>query len=88
MQTEMSILDTPVRSQIHQQNPPAIGPTSWAQLSSTLIDLFDSARQLPCDTHCASSVTTAAVPVPITAAAPSRCQGKYLVNDQYLIAFL
>lgn len=63
--------------------------TSWVPLSSSLIDLFDSANQLPCDKRdCASSVTTPAVPMPITVAAPSRCQGKYLVDDQYLIAFL
>lgn len=62
---------------------------SWVLLSSPLIDLFDAANQLPCDTRGgASSVTTPAVPVPITVATPSRCQGKYLVDDQYLIAFL
>lgn len=38
--------------------------------------------------HCASSVTTAAVPMPISTVAQSRCQGKYLANYQYLIPFL
>lgn len=72
-----------------QQERAATSRTSGVLLSSPLIDLFDSANQLLCDTcGCASSVTTPAVPVPITVALPSRCQGKYLVDDQYLIAFL